>query len=650
MPYVLSNSNNDEVIVIPDEGINQDYSIDLVGRNYSNYGTIIAESFLFILENFATDGVPPDRPTAGQLWYDKSTKQLRVYDESQSSWSPLGVIVSETVPLNNHNQNTSGTLYFNTSTNQLYVHDGAQYRLASSSGESTSKFSGVAELGNPTEYGTRIRNIFLTDTAGVKRAVTAVVYQNNGNQTGGGFIGKTGYYNNEKIILLISGHPEFDIGDADSETSGVDYNFYPQLTETGGIGTTIKTGINVRADDTGKVNFAGYSDRAEAAYNLNTGSFGADSATIPAQKVFHSNRDLRPDTTDSFDLGATQFVYAQGYINELFIGNDTTGIIKKNGSSVVGIGTSADPIDAIYVKDLDLSGNIVGSGTLSLDSSAVTVDQLNANVVSVDGYTLPLNAGTSEQIVSINSTGQMYWKDLPNNIDSLDSSDNSVDIVQNVTTVDDTANAITTTTTQVDLKANVSFIRSQVSGGANISYDPQTGVIDLSYDSDFDAQDISTFVRTFGTETVGGDKTFTGETTFNANIDLTSSSVSYSAALTFNGGSGSVSLGNDGSILASGDITAFSDIRLKDNITKIDNALDKVQNLTGVTFNYKDKNNSRHTGLIAQEVLEVLPEAVRNNPDNMLSLAYGNMVGLLIEAIKELKSEVDDLKSKLDNK
>lgn len=105
---------------------------------------------------------------------------------------------------------------------------------------------------------------------------------------------------------------------------------------------------------------------------------------------------------------------------------------------------------------------------------------------------------------------------------------------------------------------------------------------------------------------------------------------------------------NDGNAIATGNVTAYSDIRLKKDIELIPDALDKVCALRGVTYERID-SGERHTGVIAQEVQAVLPEAVMTGSDKdaTLSVAYGNMVGLLIEAIKELKAEVDDLKMKV---
>lgn len=98
---------------------------------------------------------------------------------------------------------------------------------------------------------------------------------------------------------------------------------------------------------------------------------------------------------------------------------------------------------------------------------------------------------------------------------------------------------------------------------------------------------------------------------------------------------------DNGDLTASGEITAYSDVRLKSNIIQIDNALAKVANLRGVYF---DKDNKRGLGVIAQEVEQVLPEVVTQG--EYKSVAYGNIVGVLIEAIKELKAEVEELKNK----
>ena len=110
-------------------------------------------------------------------------------------------------------------------------------------------------------------------------------------------------------------------------------------------------------------------------------------------------------------------------------------------------------------------------------------------------------------------------------------------------------------------------------------------------------------------------------------------------------------------IWTSGNVTAYSDIRVKTNIERIPNALEKVSMLNGYTFDrtdvtYDEFNEPtipiRQTGVIAQEVLEVLPEAVTGDSDHY-SVAYGNLAGLLIEAIKEQQETIQELTQRINN-
>lgn len=100
-----------------------------------------------------------------------------------------------------------------------------------------------------------------------------------------------------------------------------------------------------------------------------------------------------------------------------------------------------------------------------------------------------------------------------------------------------------------------------------------------------------------------------------------------------------------GNFTARGNVAAYSDIKLKKDITTIDNALDKVSKMRGVMFTRKD-TDVKSTGVIAQEMQQVLPEVVSTDSEGTLNVAYGNIVGVLIEAIKELKAEIEQLKGK----
>jgi hypothetical protein len=108
----------------------------------------------------------------------------------------------------------------------------------------------------------------------------------------------------------------------------------------------------------------------------------------------------------------------------------------------------------------------------------------------------------------------------------------------------------------------------------------------------------------------------------------------------------------NGDLEVNGDIFAnayyySSDERLKENVVKIGNAVDTVESLEGVYFNWKE-NGEKSIGLIAQDVEKVLPEVVLTNEETgMKSISYGNIVAVLIEAVKEQQKEIDELKEQI---
>ena len=107
----------------------------------------------------------------------------------------------------------------------------------------------------------------------------------------------------------------------------------------------------------------------------------------------------------------------------------------------------------------------------------------------------------------------------------------------------------------------------------------------------------------------------------------------------------SYALDVSGSIRATGTVLQSSDERLKENIYPIDNSLDRINAIDGVYFNWKDKEE-RNAGVIAQQVQKVLPEVVSEDKNGYLNVDYGGIVPLLLEAIKELESRVNELENK----
>jgi hypothetical protein len=126
-------------------------------------------------------------------------------------------------------------------------------------------------------------------------------------------------------------------------------------------------------------------------------------------------------------------------------------------------------------------------------------------------------------------------------------------------------------------------------------------------------------------------------------------------------GVGTPASGTSGEIRATNEITAYysSDRNLKTNIAPIENALDKIRQLSGVMFDWTDEYIKsrggedgyfvrRHdTGIIAQDVQAVLPEVVGIREDGTLGVKYEKMMGLVIQAINELAIQVDEIKQKV---
>ena len=129
----------------------------------------------------------------------------------------------------------------------------------------------------------------------------------------------------------------------------------------------------------------------------------------------------------------------------------------------------------------------------------------------------------------------------------------------------------------------------------------------------------------------------------------------------FDGNTATQNLYVFGDIFATGNITAFagspSDARLKENIVTITNALSIIDGMRGVYYDWTDEYlenftgnvfvPKHDTGVIAQEIQEVLPEVVFMKPNGDLSVRYEKIVGVLIQAVKELKEEVNSLKSQI---
>jgi hypothetical protein len=202
--------------------------------------------------------------------------------------------------------------------------------------------------------------------------------------------------------------------------------------------------------------------------------------------------------------------------------------------------------------------------------------------------------------------------------------------------------------------------RSIVSGSSQIVPLLPAGVISGS------TQIITSNAITLGTHTTGNyiqtitgtanQITVAGSGLESADVTLsTPQDIHTSANVQFNSiGVGTAATAVTGEIRAMNDITAFysSDIRLKENIVPIENALSKVESISGNTYDWKEGYEEIHShkgndvGVIAQEIENILPQIVTNRDNGFKAVQYEKIIPLLIEAIKELSAKIKDLENK----
>lgn len=298
-----------------------------------------------------------------------------------------------------------------------------------------------------------------------------------------------------------------------------------------------------------------------------------------------------------------------------------------NWVSATNAWTSSEDLNLLSGKSYEinaitvLSSTALGSGVISSNLTSVgtiTTGTWDATTIAVNrGGTGQTTYTDGQLLIGRTSTGSLTKATL--------SSANNVTITNGAGTITISANP------------NLSYTSSSATGTVDISGNGTSATIPAANSSiaglmSTDAQSIS------------------GVKTFNSNTASTSKTT---GAVIITGG-----LGVGGAINAGGDITAFatSDGRLKTNIETIPNALEKVLQLNGVSYNWNDiaeqlenkDKTVREVGVIAQDVNAILPEVVTTRDNGYMAVRYEKLVPLLIEAIKELNEEVKTLKSKLE--
>jgi hypothetical protein len=325
--------------------------------------------------------------------------------------------------------------------------------------------------------------------------------------------------------------------------------------------------------------------------------------------------DIIPATTETYNLGSSTNRW-----NKLFLKGST---IDLGGVDISASG----------------SGMSVGGSDMATQTYVDTAeaDAITTAVANIKGNTLDMGAN------NVITTGNMLYQNVYANDGDLPAAGTYHGMFAHVHTggkaVFSHAGAWVELAKQSDLTTAVNNLVASAPGALDTLNELAAAMGD---DANFSTTMTNNLAGKAATGTnmiagngLSGGGTLAADRTFNVGggngITVSADGVAMSGAFT-------------GSFTATGDVTAYSDESLKTNIQVIDGALGKVENISGYTWN-RIADDSRATGVVAQELEAVLPEAVHTDATGVKSVAYGNITGLLIEAVKELSAQVAELKA-----
>ena len=303
--------------------------------------------------------------------------------------------------------------------------------------------------------------------------------------------------------------------------------------------------------------------------------------------------------------------------------NVTGDIVVSGASTFVGVSTFRDDVyiqNDLYVDGVNIN-NLVGEDIVTrniLVTGVSTFTGISTSLSAIFGKQLTISGVTTTNSLSIGPTQVISSARELQNIASLDSTTtatiesaiaNAPNTFTNIEVTGISTLGITTTTDLTAQKLNVSGISTFVDGPVSIGAATSTGTA---------LQRLQV----------------TGGAYVSGNLGIGSESPSSKLYVV-----GDVLITG---IVTATDINSSSDIRLKKNIKKFENTLEKINEINGVSFEWK-QSDSKSAGVIAQELEKVFPELVINTSEYK-KVNYNGLIGVLVESIKDLKKEIDDLK------
>jgi hypothetical protein len=310
---------------------------------------------------------------------------------------------------------------------------------------------------------------------------------------------------------------------------------------------------------------------------------------------------------------------------------DTYGHVTGLGSKTL---TAADVGAITGNQTITLSGDLSGSGTTSINA------QIGSGVVGATELNVTGN-GTTAQFLRSDGDGSFTWA-TPTDTNTTYSAGTALDLSGTTFNVDLSELSTSTTDGDGDYFVVVDTSNNQrklTKGNINISgFNNDSGYTTYTANQALDTSSNPTFNDVYVADQIlhSGD-TDTYMQFHNAD--------QWRVVV---GGSERLEVKNSSPhVLVSGDLNSTSDIRLKDDIKPIENALSDVCKLEGVSFNWKD-TGTKATGFIAQQVEPILPDLVSTSEDDGIkSVNYIGLIGHLVEAIKEQQAQIDALTAKL---
>jgi hypothetical protein len=336
--------------------------------------------------------------------------------------------------------------------------------------------------------------------------------------------------------------------------------------------------------------------------SLTNVSFSPGSAVSPSMFFIGDNQ------TGFFSPGTGQFTVVSSGSSVLNVnasGINVTGITtitNAAGTVKIGIGTTA----------LLVEGNARVTGILTVGSSSITLNGITDTINVGTGLTLSSSGIVAGVITATSFVGSISG--------TATSTTNIPNLSGDITSVN-------TVTTLATVNANVG------------TFGNGTAIPSITVNAKGLITGVTTTAVTSGTAIT--DDTSTDASRFLTFTSATSGSISAanvsSTKLTFNPSTG---------LLTVVDINSTSDLNLKENVQTVENALETINTLRGVSFDWKETGRSSY-GVIAQELQEILPNLV--NDGEVKSVNYNGIIGVLIEAVKELKKEVEELKKEVED-